>query len=404
MKKVITIIAACMLVFAFSGVASAEIVTCSDAGYINRGCETAAEQSSCSTSPFDYEDFYGSHWSCEETNNSYCPGPDKDEFHRALFKICDCIEAGKFSSVDSGDIIDIGMEILVDKKDGNGPVGGNNGVYWAEDVNSAGSNGVGVQPFANQGAACADTSCTPSAKFKGEFDYFLADGTLATGLPYDGNECDVPEEQEIVKFKASVTQGGTHGYLVQPEDATDNLSVWWVDIPMLRADSNLVTKGWDVYVKICMYDTLDTGGVCGDCEGCCYTLLIGTLCCDYTPVVTTCSETLTFPYFPKTTGTYWYGMAVTNLSDEAGSASVTLYEQDGDIFTGTVTVDAHSTRVVDPATDLTLTTSVDGTLGNAKSYATVVTDFDVSGFGMMANDIGASMGYLAEKCGDCGCD
>ncbi len=402
MKKTILIIAASMLVFAFFGVASAEILTCSDAGNIARGCEATVTpfQSDpyCYTSPFDYEDFYGSHWDCSTPNDSYCPGPDKDEFHRALFKICDCIEDGKFTSVDTGDTIDIGMEVLVDKKDGNGPVGGNNGVYWAEDVNTTGSGGVGVEPFANQGVACADTSCTPKFVFEGVFDYFLGDGTLTRKSPYTGIDCDVPANQEITKFQANVKQRGRHGYKVLPADTVDNKSVWWIDIPELRADSNLVTKGWDVYVKVCLYNTLDTGGVCGECEGCCYNLLIGTLCCDDTP--TTCSDTLTFPYFPKT-DSYWYGMAVTNLSDEAGSASVTLYEEDGDVFTGTVTIAAHSTYVIDTVADLTLTTSVDGTLGNARSYATVVTDFSASGFAMMANSGGTSMGYLAERCSGC---
>jgi len=414
MKKTISIIAACMLVFAFSGVASAEIVFCSDAGYIDRGCETpdvTQTSNTCTTTPFDYDDFYGNYLDgstqiCYD-NESYCDAPAKGQRHRALFKICDCITDGHFlaTDVDPGDTIDVGMEILVDKKDGQGPVAGNNGVYWAEDVNSEGSDGVGVEPFASQGEACADTSCYPEYVFEGEFDYFLGNGAMATALPYTGTDCDVPATQEITKFQAAVEQTGSHGYTIKPEDATQNNSVWWVDIPMLRADSNITVKGWDVYVKICMYNALDTGGVCGECEGCCYNLLIGTLCCADAPVVpTTCTETLTYPYFAKTSGTYWYGMVVTNMSSEDGTATVALYEQDGDIFTGSVTVDALSTKVVDQAVDLALTTTgpgSTGTLGDVKSWAEVKTDFYASGFGMMANDAGASMGYLAEKCGSC---
>lgn len=400
MKKTISILAACMLVFAFAGMASAEILTCeTDPGHIDRGCETAAEQSSCYTSPFDYEDFYGYYRNCDSPLNSYCESPDKNDLHRALFKICDCITEGIFPEVNEGDVIDISMEILVDKHDGNGPVEGNNGVYWAQDVNQT---GVAMETYANQGVACADESCYPENAFVGDFVYSLASSTTTATVPYTGTACDVPENQEIVKFAACTTQTGAHGYTVQASDAVDNKSVWWIDIPYLRVDSN-ITKGtgWDVYVKICLYTSLDAGGVCGECEGCCYNVKIGTLCCDSTPVVTTCTDTLTFPYFPKTSS-YWYGMAVTNKSDEEGEFTVTLYENDGDVFTYTDTVPANSTMVITPDM-LTVETSVDGTLGNTQSWAKVVTDFSASGFGMMAKeDNGVSMGYLAERCGSCG--
>ena len=398
MKKVILILAACMLVFAFAGLASAETsigdcLTCeTDPGNIARGCEsgtTGQYGTACATTPFDYEDF----GECSEGLDSYCAYGTKGDIHRAMIKICDCIP-DPFTDVLEDEIFDVGMTIFVDMKDGNGPVKGNNGVYWAAEVNN-----VGMQTFNSEGAACDEDDCTPENAFVGDFEYILANGTTTSALPYSGNSCDVDEDQEIVEFRAAAGQTGTHGYTITAADAISNNSVWWIDIPYLRADSNITQSGWDVYVEICIYESLDQGGVCGTCEGCCCLIKIGTLCCDDTPVVTTCSDTLIFPYLPKTTS-YWYGMAVTNTSDEAGEASVTLYENDGDVATATITVPANTTMVIS-SDDLTTS----GTLGDDKGYAVVVTDFSASGFAMMAKESnGVSMGYIAEKCAGCSCD
>ncbi len=414
MKKTISIIAAFMLVFAFAGVASAEIEICSEAGTIARGCEQVGDEQGgvCTTSPFDYEDFFkptlDEDYSCFKSQDSYCEIPVKGDRHRALFKICDCITEGQFEGVNTDDTIDIGMEILVDKHDGNGPVDGDNGVYWAQDVNTT---GVGVETFETEGAACDAEQCLPDDDFIGDFDLFLAngktsvviDGTDTDAATYSGSDCEVADNERVVAFRAAADQDAdAHGYVVQPDDATDNKSVWWVDIPELRADSSITDDtGWDVYVEICMYTTVDDGGVCGECDGCCYQILIGTLCCDTPQGSGDCTDTLTFPYIPNPAGNYWFGMAVTNLDSIDGSASVTLYEEDGDVATGTVTLEGNVPTIVDLST-LTLTTSVDGTLGNAKAYAVVVANVSASGFGFMANSSnGASMGYLAEKCAEC---
>ncbi len=74
------------------------------------------------------------------------PKPCKDNI--ALFKICDCIPE-VWETADVGDTIDISMEILVDK--GNGMVTGDNGVYWAQDVNF---NRNSLTTWENQETAC----------------------------------------------------------------------------------------------------------------------------------------------------------------------------------------------------------------------------------------------------------
>ena len=399
MKKTISIIAAFMLVFAFAGMASAEIDTCEiDPGNINRGCESGIEGQygqPCATSPFDYEDF----GECADDSflNSYCAGGDKGDIHRALFKICDCIDEGIFDDVLEDEIFDIGMKILIDKDgDGDPESSVNNGVYWAQDVNVT---GVGIQSF-KPGAGCDEESCTPDSLFDGEYTYILADGTTTDAAPYTGTDCDVEDDQEIVEFIATLEQIGTHGYTVTDIDAISNNSVWWIDIPELRIDSGIAEAGWDIYVEMCIYETLDQGGVCGNCEGCCYTVKIGTICCETGPAAG-CTDTLVFPYFPSVDGDWWFGLSVANLGSEDGTAMLTWYESDGTVATASLDVDANTNNadivwVLDDS-------STEGTIGNAGGYVQAVTDFPASGFAMMANgETGASMGYLAEKCGNCG--
>jgi hypothetical protein len=393
MRKAITMLAACLLVIGFAGMAAADpCVTCeTDPGFINRGCEPA--QSYCP--PFDYEDF----GECTRQMYSYCESGGKGEIHRALFKICDCITDGTFDSLIEGDTVDVSMEILVDK--GAGMVSGDNGVFWAENVSSdANGDGVGVETFASQADACEEDNCYPDNAFVGNFDYKLADGKI--GTPYDGTTCEVAATNRVVSFAAELKQTGDHGYTVTEDDAIDNNSVWWIDIPTLRVDNSDVEAGWKVYVKICLYKTLDAGGVCGACEGCCCVIYIGELCCQSAPDYGYC----VYPYFPPANSTYWglNGMVITNLSNYSGTATVMVYEADGDVGKATVTLGANQiylTTVANLMAGLTKTAG-SGTLGDDKFYAVVTGDLSLHGFVMIANpQTGESMGYIPECCGGC---
>ncbi len=413
MKKAISILAACMLVFSFAGMASAQDIPpageCVSAGKIDRGCETPGTEQggeeTCITETFDYEDF--GHCNVDD---SYCDKPTKG-IHRAFIPVCDCIaNVSDFDEPVEGDTYDVFMEILVDK--GDGLEDGDNGVYFAEDVNFNDWEGVGVEPMASESCPQQPDSCTPLYAFEGDFDYLYesADG-WTTGSVYTGPNCEVPESSNrVTRLEPDIEGRGDtgFGYTITEDDVDDGLSTWWVDIPEMRADTYVAERGWKVYVKVSIQkaELTGEGGLCSDCPKCEHLVEIGTLCCDET--VETCSDTLIFPYFPKTTN-FWYGMAITNLGSEDGTASITMYENDGDMASGDVDVPANSSVVLghqDVFDTLTVDDSPDGTLGNSQSYFKVVTDFPASGFGMTADnsDGSNSMGYLpveVEDCSDC---
>jgi hypothetical protein len=391
MKKAITLLAACMLVFGFAGMAAADpCVTCeADPGHIARGCEMGQD---ISCYPFDYEDF--GYCSTIDAPDSYCEKADKGAIHRALFKICDCLTDGTFDSLAEGDTVDISMEILVDK--GDGQIEGDNGVYWAENVNS---KGVGVEPFQSQIDACADDSCYPGAIFDGVFNYKTASGSL--GSPAEGSNCDLSDSERVVYFEAAPGQEPTsHGYVVTSDDDVNNNSVWWIDIPYLRVDPDKVEAGWKVYVKICLYNDLNSGGVCGENNGCCCVIYIGELCCESIVNYGSC----VYPYLPPLNTTYWntMGLAVSNMDDQAGTATITVYEADGDVGTSTVDLAANGIFLWTAATMVPELTQIagTGTLGDSMSYAVVTGTVMVRGFVMIASShTGESIGYIPDCCG-----
>lgn len=396
MKKLITLLAACMLVIGFAGFASAACVTCeADPGHIARGCE--GSQAVCE--PFDYEDF----GHCSEQQNSYCETAAKGAIHRALFKICDCLTDGTFKELVTGDTVDVSMQILVDK--GNGMVTGDNGVYWAQDVNTTSLGhlpGVGIETFPSQADACAATSCDPQRdkegdRFQGRFIYKTASNGV--GAPYDGSSCALTPSQRVVEFDADptqVTDQTPHGYTVSSTDAINGNSVWWIDIPELRADPTITQAGWKVYVKICLFNPLTSASVCGGVTGCCCTIYVGQLCCEEQ------EGACIYPYFPPANTTYWdlEGMTISNLSGVAGTATVTVFEADGDVGTVTVPLTAHGTFLTTISAlipTLTPAATNAGTLGDSKFYATVSATVPVHGFVMIANsNTGESMGYIPD--------
>ena len=369
MKKTITILAAVMMVLSFAGMASAEdcpanAINCpGEAGFIN----VCDEQSSCT---FDFENAY-----------DYC------EFNkvpnRAIIPICECDECspGFIANLAIDATYQIGMTIMVDK--GNGPVEGTNGVYWAQDVAS-----IPMDTYANSGDACADNSYDKT--FGGPFAYYEYLSATPGTVNQNAACVAVPVGQRVVEIRPTAA---ATGYQILDTDIIGQNSNWAIDIPAMRADLTVVEAGWDVYVEICIKESIsESGTICSDCGQCCFMLKIGTLCCPDEEVGY--SRTLIFPYLGKSDGAWWNGIAVTNLTSQAGTANVTLYEN-GDVFTGTVAVAANISEIID-VTALTLTTANgDGEMGNERSYVKVVTDFNASGFAMMAKESnGVSMGYL----------
>jgi hypothetical protein len=143
-------------------------------------------------------------------------------------------------------------------------------------------------------------------------------------------------------------------------------------------------------VKVCLFNSRIY-----QCTACCCLIPIGVLCCDPVDVL---GNKILYPYgtaLDQSQG-WWFGLVITNIGDTAGTAKITYYENDGDVATGEVPVEAHRMAVL-ADTDLlaALTPSVAGaTLGNSPFYILIESeDMAMTGFAMMGNGIGASMGY-----------
>jgi hypothetical protein len=373
MKKLMSIMAACLLVFGFAATASADFCAqCEvDPGYIDAGCEGVQE----SCYPFDYENL-----------RDYCSA-EKDEIHRAIFELCDC-----YPDLVIGDTIFVSMEILVDTGTGT-PVTGDNGVYWAEDVGTC----IPVEAFRNQADICDDRGEMPADCFAGEYIYRDAAGDEAS--PYEESDCAVDEEYRAVVIEPNVdmlppgTTPAEEGWGYELTES--NAASLWIDIPEMRADPNRVMKGYKVYVQICIDRDIDD--ICGS-AACCCLIYIGELCC---PDLLDGESSLIFPYFTAADSGWWSGLAITNVGDDDGEVTLMLYEQDGDSFetVDPIVVPAKSMVVFNQASLYGLdwnATLVEGTAANSRYYVEAVGNFPMMGFGMMAKTAtGESMGYLA---------
>jgi len=401
MKKLISIMAACLLVFGFAGMASGAdgpyCVQCEgeDPGTIDRGCETS--QQTCT--PFDYEN-----------PDDYCYTETKG-FRRALFELCDC-----YPDLKLNDTIFVSMEILVDRGTGT-PVTGDNGVYWAEDVNTL---GPAVEAFKDQAEAC-NPLVQQTSSFPG---YYVYSGTrlVESGSyddagylgPMEEDGCTVPDNQRYTRFEPDYEWLEAYAIATYPsaadpiQEAIDELqwgyrlasagkATLWIDIPEMRVDPSRIQRDWGVYVRICIDKKIDS--ICGTADCCCL-IYIGSLCCEED---TSGSGAILFPYFTAANSGWWSGLALTNLSDADGYAPLPLYEADGDVFqTATpVLVKANSIEVFNHISLYALDwnvvkSSAAGVAGDDRFYVEATGEFPMAGFGMMAKvSTGESMGYLA---------
>jgi len=395
MKKLMTLAVVAMMVFGVVTMAAAAVIvgsTCEDGnpGYINRGCTSS--QFGCT--PFDYED--------TDDCSSYCG--QKGAVHRLYINLCFCEENGEFTrALMDGDTVDVSMTILVDKGDGKGPVSGDHGVYWGENVNHyQGDNyysGIDMQPVVHDTANCSSDFCYCS-EFHGPFIYLLSNGTEGSVRSGRHNTaCDFDASERVVKIIADTTVP-THGYVITSED-TDPVNFrcnWAIDIPKMVVDPNVAERNDDVYVRVCLTAISgeeDHRPLCPG-AGCCYDLYVGKMCCPQ-------DSELVFPYVTDMGNElWWFGLVLTSGSDVEGNVNIYYYEKDGDIASMTTTIPARKLLILTPAdllADLVLSSKSTGSkvLGDAQGYFVVDADVLLSGFCMMGEpDTGQSMGYLPQ--------
>lgn len=263
------------------------------------------------------------------------------------------------------------LEVLV-----NG-VAGDNGVYFA------GPPVVGSS--ATEDGACALTAFDQA----GASTYYLPDGETTPFEDLGNNDCAVPDEARAIKVVTAANSLGLNG---------TNEDFLRVNMPEMVYDASEVSPNDEVTVRVTL-----TRAPCGT--------VITTDHCVGT-MVSACStiarsRSVNFPYFTEgNTDGFWDGIAITNTTTTDGTVTLTMYEADGDVATATVSVPATGmyvntleTMIADAV--FAITTSVDGTLGNARSQIVASSDtIDIDGFAMMGNNAtGVSMGYLPRKAG-----
>jgi hypothetical protein len=224
-------------------------------------------------------------------------------------------------------------------------------------------------------SSTVDPSCTlPATAALAPATYKLANKTTTTLS--GATSCVVKASDRAVYLKTPSFKVATGSFMA-------------VDLPSFVFDSTVIKEGDKVEVVLTL-----SKAPCG-------TLLTATHCIGtFGCASATTTQTLVFPYFTQmgtSDDNYWDGFVVTNLSAKDGTAKLTIYEMDGDVATMSVPVAANGIYVdllSNMMADMTLTKSVNGTLGNARAYIVVCADFTCDGFAMMGEPSGTSMGYL----------
>jgi hypothetical protein len=278
---------------------------------------------------------------------------------------------------------EITLEILVNDQEGE------LGVYWTnQDVNADGHDTLDE--------ACDDVAAI-AVGAAADYTYYDEDGeTVAAGtIPAPNvDECDVEVDERAVVL---VTDSSTLSL-----DASNDFL--WIDMPALNYDLDQIVEGDVLSVRVTLTKAPCTQVYQGTIE-------LGTFGCAEEVLG---ANGLIYPYFTPmsdTEGVYWDGIAIVNLGAVDGTATLYIYEQDGDQATMDVSVGANSMYVnllSDMVSGMTLTQTVEGTLGNSRVYIIVCTDFTADGFAMIAKEsTGESMGYLPRQpssapdvCGD----
>ena len=299
------------------------------------------EQADCD--PFDYE-----------TGIGYCFNTHEDN-HVLL------VNTGSFPEVD----YQIQLEIVEP----------GSGVYWSDGEISA-------QGYEKESDACSDDDA--STKFAtADYEYHDADSDKLENadIVSSPDACEIDKKAKAVKILTDVDE--IFGYREK---------VAWIDMPDLIYD-NSVSSGQVVKVTVKLIKAPCGELFSGD-------VTVGTFGCQAAEE----SNNLLYPYFTAMehgADAFWDGFVVINTGNIDGTAKLTIYEMDGDVATMEIEVPAHGMYVnmlSAMVAEMTLITSVDGTLGNARCYISVSADFTCDGFAMIAvTATGESMGYLPRK-------
>lgn len=228
MKMISVLLAILLQILGFSASAfsTSGICTGCAGGKTLRTVPCVAGSSGCNA--FDY-DLNALNHDGSELEDGYCGTPSTGNY-RAIAKIYECqFPELKFFP---GKIISIRMTILV-----NGS-GGDHGAYWSGPAIT--SPGIAFEAFDSESAACeADTA---QGRSFGVPIYYLSNMTEATALTEDP-ECIVPAANKATILDAP-------GYTIDQSMFDNQLKYWWIDIPPVRIDPNIIARGDVISIKI----------------------------------------------------------------------------------------------------------------------------------------------------------
>lgn len=274
----------------------------------------------------------------------------------------------------------IQMEILTD------------GVYWTND------------PIAVTGYGATTNACAagPSVQvFGNQAEYAYTQPVQADGVVPETVDC-TPNGAQVVTTDCATLPTAA---------GVSNIKTLSINIPRLVYNIEEIVLGEHVEVVITLSKC-----PCGMDNS--WTVDLGILGCDSTPVQGDTFELL-YPYFtPMSNDNYWDGFAIVNLGSTDGQATLNFFETDGDQGSMIVSVPAQGMFVSTlqnmlgaaaggQVVQAMAQTAGAGTLGDARCYVVGCTDFNCDGFAFMgnssaANAKGESMGYLPRDNKLCG--
>jgi hypothetical protein len=245
---------------------------------------------------------------------------------------------------------------------------GDNGVYF---VNEA----PGTEGYDTAETACADTSATANNGTRTLYN--ASDAILPAVSATPDTDCTIAAANKAVKMHVAATTFGLN-------QTTNNYA--WIDLPRMIFDRSLFQAGDVLEVRV-QIDKAPCGEVF---DG---TFCIGTAGCSTTAT----SYCLRYPYFGKTIGgAYLSAVVIDNLSSTDGTVVLTMYEQDGDVFTSTAQAIGAYSMLVKPTLDASFGwTGGPGTAGDAKAFVTTSATVSTDGCALITNaTTGESISYL----------
>ncbi len=284
------------------------------------------------------------------TADGYCAGTHRN--NRLVLQRTDGV------GFDAG-LYQVQLEILV-----NGQTG-DFGAYFAGPIAVAASSTL--TGAANSASACEITTAgvpagTPiyynAANMSSVYQLDAAGTTSLT--PAGDTDCTIAAGGRITKVKTPETSffnGNDQDFL-------------FVDVPTIIWDNTLLTEGKVLSVRVTLLKapcgTLFTGDLC-----------IGTRGCQAATNPDLCREyARTYPFFGKEAD-YVNVLGITNTYSTPLTFAVTVYEKDGDKFSGSITVGANQIQATVlsslPSATLLAGSTGSGILGDSQSYAVVKT-------------------------------